>query len=159
MSIYTDLIDAVGSGKKFKVDLVNKSLWINKRQIIKEGEIVNEQDQGKELIEEDDLGIKYGYAPLSQEPWKLIKILYFEYKHSVPSKNGMYKSYFKALQSEELTDAEIAYNADRCSAQCMLEGYVLLSSLQGWLKWEHGTHWFWKSETDEELVILRQWIE
>ena len=158
MSIYTDLIDAVSSGKKFKVDLVNKSLWIDRKLTIKEGEIVNEQDQGKELISQWDLALNY-VIPLDQDVWKVIEILYHDFKHSVPSKNGMYKSYFKALQSEELTDTELAYNADRYSAQCMLEGYILLASLQGWLKWEHGTHWFWKSETDEELVVLRQWIE
>ena len=33
MSIYEDLLNAVDKGKKFKVDLINKSLWINKKQI------------------------------------------------------------------------------------------------------------------------------
>ena len=160
MSIYTELLNAVNNGSKFRVDLIKKSLWINKRQIIMEEEIVNEQDQGKELIEDHDLDEHVGYyAPLSKNPWTRISILYDKYKHSVPSKNGMKKCYFKALPVEELTDAELAYNADRNYCQAILEGYILLGSLAGWLKWEHETHWFWKSETDEELVVLKQWIK
>ena len=159
MSIYTDLINAVSNGKKFRVDLIHKSLWIDKRQIIKGGEIVNEQDQGKELIGIWNLALDYGSVPLDDDVWKVIEMLYHDFKHSVPSKNGMKKSYFKALPVDKLTDAELAYNADRSYCQAILEGYILLASLVGWLKWENGTHWFWKSETDEELVVLRQWVE
>ena len=80
MSIYTNLLDAVDNGKKFKVDLVNKSLWIDKKQIIKEGEIVHEQYKSKELIEEWDLedwGIE---MEIDKNPWKLIEFLYDKYK-------------------------------------------------------------------------------
>lgn len=158
MSIYTDLLDAVDQGKKFKVDLINKSLWINKRRIIHKGEILHEQDKSKELICEDDLGTKYGNCPLSQEAWKLIEILYFEYKHSVPSKNDRGKSYFKAMSVEELTDAELAYNANRSYMQAVLEGYILFGSLMNWIQWEFGNYWFWKGN-DPELVVLKNWIE
>lgn len=158
MSIYSELLDAVDNGKKFRVDLNNKSLWINRKQIIKEGEIVHEKDKSKDLIKEWDLALNYGCMPLDGNPWGLIEILYKDYKRSVPSKNGNKKSFFNALPVDELTDVELAYNYDRDFADAMLSGYILLASLVGWLKWEHGDHWFWQAE-DKDLVILKRWVE
>ena len=160
MSIYKDLIDAVDKGNKFKVDLINKSLWINKQQIIKEGEIVHEQDKGKDLISPRDLWDTMGWCNLLNEfHWDWIEFLYQEFKHSAPSENSNKRSYFKALSVDELTDEELAYNIDRDFGQCLIEGYILLASMQGWLKWEFGNHWFWQSETDPDLVIIRNWLE
>lgn len=158
-SIYGELLDAVDKGKRFKVDLMEKSLWINKKQIIKKGEIVNEQDQSKEFIKEYDLALEYGSFSLSNSPWEVIEVLYTEFKKSVPGEHSNRKSYFKALPVDELTDAELAYGTDRDYAQARIEGYVLLASLIGWLKWEHGTHWFYQSPSDSELIVLRNWIE
>jgi hypothetical protein len=160
MSIYRDLINAVGDGKKFKVDLIHKSLWIDKKQIIREGEIVYEQDKSKDLIKKWDLALDYGNTvPLDENHWNAIEFLYKEFKHSAPSEHSNKKSYFKALSVDELTDEELAYNIDRDFGQCLIEGYILLASLQGWLKWEHGDYWFWQSETDENLIVLRNWVE
>jgi hypothetical protein len=96
--------------------------------------------------------------PLDGSPWGLIEILYKDFKHSVPRENSNKKSYFKALPVDELTDAELAYNYDRDFMQAVLEGYILLSSLQDWLKWEHGNHWFWQAK-DKDLIILKNWVE
>lgn len=159
MSIYKDLIDAVDKGKKFKVDLINKSLWINKQQIIKEGEIVHEQDKSKDLICPKDLVCMGWENPLNENPWDWIEFLYQEFKHSAPSENSNKRSYFKALSVDELTDEELAYNIDRDFGQCLIEGYILLASMQGWLKWEFGNHWFWQSETDPDLVIIKNLVE
>ena len=153
MSIYTDLLDAVDNGKKFKVDLINKSLWINKKQII------NERDKSKELIEKwdlEDFGFQY---EIDKNPWKLIEFLYHEFKHSVPKENESKRSYFKALSVDELTDADLAFHEARDFSQAKLEGYILLGSLNGWIKWEYEDNWFWKSDEDENLVIIRNWIE
>ena len=163
MSIYAELLDAVDNGRKIKVDLINKSLWIDKRQYIREGEIVNEQNKSKELIEPNDL-CSYGWAEadkLNEEPWLWIENLYKEYKHSVPSEDGNNKSYFKALPVDELTDSELAYNLNRDFMQAVLEGYILLASLVGWLKcdWRIEKHWFWQNYDDPDLVVLRSWIE
>ena len=157
MSIYQDLLNAVEDGKKFKVDLVNKSLWIDRKLTIQEGVIIDEQNQSKELINRLDLKCINWIYPLNEYPWKWVEFLYDTYKHSVPSENNQ-RSYFKALSVDELNDNELAYNAERNYMQAILEGYILLSSLQGWLKWEHGDHWFWKAE-DKDLVVLKNWIE
>ena len=159
MSIYKDLIDAVDNGKKFKVDLINKSLWINRKQVIKEGEIVNEQDKSKDLICASDLHCIGWVESLIENPWNWIEFLYQEYKHSVPSEHSNKRSYFKALSVDELTDDELAFNIDRDFGQCLIEGYILLASLQGILKWEFGSHWFYQSQEDEDLVVLRNFVE
>lgn len=158
MSIYSELLDAVSNGSKFKVDLKNKSLWINRRKIIEKGELY-EQNQGKELIKKWDLALDYGNVPLDENPWEVIKMLYDDYKHSVPGKNSNGKSYFKALPVEELTDAELAYNNDRDYSRAQFEAYVLLASLAGWITWDWGDYWFWQDTEDKELIILREWIE
>ena len=162
MSIYKDLIDAVDNGKKFKVDLINKSLWINRKQIIKEGVIVHEQSKGKNLIEPDDLhdlhctiGLE---GSLNENPWSWIELLYKEFKYSVPKENSNKRSYFKALSVDELTEAELIFNINRDLGQALLEGYILLASLNDWLKWIHGDYWFYQSKNDENLVVLRNFI-
>lgn len=158
MSIYKELLDAVDNGKKFKVDLVDKSLWINKRQIIKKGEIVDEEDKRKEFIKKWDLALHFEAMPLNENVWDVIESLYKEFKYSVPNKHSKTACYFKALLSEELTDAQIAFNYEREFAKAMLEGYILLASLSCWIKWENDKHWFWQSESDKDLIILKEWI-
>ena len=158
MSIYTDLLDAVENGKKFKVDLVNKSLWIDRKQIIEKGEIVHEQDKSKDLIKELDLESHFKCMPLNEYPWDVIEVLYHKYKHSAPKEHSNKKSYFKALPVDELTDGDLAYGYDRNFAQCMLEAYILLGSIVGWIKWEFNDYWFWQSGNDREIVILKEWI-
>ena len=158
MSIYKDLLDAVDNGKRFKVDLVEKSLWIDKRQIIKKGEIVNEQDKIKGLIKEWDLALHFRAMKLTENPWDVIETLYKEYKHSAPDKHSNKKSYFKALPVDELTDEDLAYGYDRNFAQAMLEGYILLANLKGWLTWEYECYWFWQSSSDLECIVLNEWV-
>ena len=158
MSIYTDLLYAVNNGKKFKVDLVNKSLWIDKKQIVKEGEIVHEQDKSKDLIKEWDLEDWGMEIEIDKNPWKLIEFLYHNFKHSAPKEYSNKRSYFKALSVDELTDGDLAYGYDRNFSQAMLESYILLGSLVGWIQWEYGNHWFWQG-TDKDLVVLKSFIE
>ena len=100
----------------------------------------------------------YGWVDkLNDDPWNWIESLYYEYKHSVPSENGNKKSYFKALPVDELTDSELAYNKARDFTQAILEGYILLGSLVGWIEWEYGDCWFYQG-IDKDLVILKSYI-
>ena len=153
MSIYKELLDAADNGMKFKVDLINKSLWINKKQLIREGEIIYGSYY---FIEPNDLALQFAVTA-DNEPWNIVEMLYKEFKHSVPGKH-VEKSYFKALSTDELTDHELATNYDRHFANAMLTGYILLASLQGWLTWQNTEHWFWQGN-DKDLVVLRNWIE
>lgn len=157
MSIYTELLDAVDNGKKFKVDLVNKSLWIDRKQIIEKGEIVHDEYKSKDLINECDLFLHFAGSPLNEGTWSWIEFLYNEYKYSAPSKNSNKKSYFKALPVEELSDSDLAYGSDRDYSQAMLEGYILLGSIVGWIQWKNDNYWFWQGD-DKELIVLKEWI-
>lgn len=156
MSIYYDLINAVDKGKKFKIDLKNKSLLINKKEIIKEGVLINDKET---LIESNDLYCTGWELNLNENPWDIVEFLYQKYKHSVPKeKSKGSKSYFKGLDIDDLSDEEIAFNINRDLGQAILEGYLLCASLIGWLKWEEKEHWFWQCSNDKELVILKDWI-
>lgn len=141
MSIYSDLLERVERGAKYKIDLVQKTLKIDGKEIMLEGNLIDETD-----------------VNLSFDPWEILEMLYTQYKRSVPSErhNGN-RSYFKALSVEELTDNEIAFNASRNYCQAQLEGYVLLGSLKGWLTWQNEKHWFWQGN-DKQLVVLKEWI-
>ncbi len=141
-SIYSELLERVDKGAKFKIDLVQKTLKIDGKEIVLEGN----------LIEKGEL-IHMGIMPSS--PIEILEQLYANYKRSVPSShhNGN-KPYFKADSIEDLTDDEIAFNWNRNFAQAAIEGYVLL----GGLIWTDDKHWFWQSENYPELVVLSEWI-
>ena len=44
MSVYKMLIESVQNGNRFKIDLIKESLWINKKQIIMEGNVIDERN-------------------------------------------------------------------------------------------------------------------
>ena len=142
MSIYRDLLERVDRGAKFNINLVEKTLKIDGKEIVLVGT----------LIEKDDL-IRIGITPSNSI--EIIEQLYANYKRSVPSAhhNGN-KPYFKADNVEDLNDEEIAFNWNRNCAQAALEGYILL----GGLIWGNDDHWFWQSESYPSLVVLREWI-
>lgn len=139
MSIYETLLERVESGKSFRIDLKKKSLWIGKKNYIKEGEVLVDED----LINEEG-------------SWERVSELYEQFKHSVPHE-GDKEGYFVGLTVDELTDGELAFNVSRRYAQAALEGYVLLAGLKGVLQWKKNEHWFWQGD-DKELIVLKEWI-
>lgn len=157
MSIYMDLLNATKEGRRFKVDLTNKSLWIDRKPIIEKGVVLINANN---LIEPRDSAwfCSEQEKPFNEHPWDWVEGLYHMYKHSVPGGHSNCKVYFKALPVDELSDVELAYNPERDFMQAALEGYILLASLQGWLQWQNETHWFWQCQNDKELVVLKDWI-
>lgn len=101
---------------------------------------------------------KHGFT-LSTEPISFQKIeeLYQIYKHSVPD-DVHRKTYFKALAYEEMTDHDLTYGANREKSRTDLELTLLAGILNGSLTWPDATKWFWQSETDKDLVLLREWF-
>lgn len=142
MSIYNDLLDRVEKGAKFNINLVEKTLKIDGKEVVLKGCMIDNNDL-------DKIGIT------SDNSIEIIEQLYAKYKRSVPSThhNGS-KPYFHCDSVEELTDEEIAFNWNRGFAQAALEGYILL----GGLLWTNDEHWFWQSKVFSELVILKEWI-
>jgi hypothetical protein len=146
MSIYSYLLDRVSQGAKFNINLVEKILKIDGKEIVLEGNLIDE-DNMKFLCISD------------LSPWEQVEYLYKKYKRSVPSThNNGNKPYFKADSIDDLTDDEIAFNGVRNWCQAVLEGFMLLAGLSGWLKFENENHWFWQSKVFPELVVLKEWI-
>ena len=82
-----------------------------------------------------------------------LEAAYATYKHSIPSEKTMHRtSRFYALPESELSDDDMLYGVRREDAERALE-----NALKGFAMPE-GAGWFWKSENDPDLVVLRQWV-
>ncbi len=146
-NIYQNAIRAVEQGANFKVDFHSRSLKINGRHIIKNG------------VYEGELGVP---GCSGNDFLARVEELYHGYKHSVPTERSESRrcSYFLPLHESDLDDGDMLYGQRRDKAQIALELYVLCQILGG-LEWEPDTmgKWFWRSKTEEDLVILRSWVE
>ena len=84
-----------------------------------------------------------------------IEELYDIYKHSIPSEKTMHRtSRFKALPESELTDDDMLYGVPREQAEKDLE-----NALKGFVMPEDAGTYFWQSEKDRDLVVLRSWAK
>lgn len=168
-SIYSKLIEKTSKGVWLRCDLKKKNLWIGRKQYVKGGECT---DENLSFINEDDLlaiipMVKYEYEDGMKElfskitienSWDIVDVLYNIYRWSVPSAKVKDSSYFKAADSSELNEAQLAYGIKRVEAKAILEGYVLLASIQGLLVWQNEKHWFWQSSINKELIVLKEWV-
>lgn len=149
MSVYLDLLHAVNCGKKYRINLKEKTLKIDGKEIV--------LDDRTDLIDRTDLVNLHIYK--TNDPWEVLEQLYAKYKRSAPSAHYQgNKPYFKATDVEELDDNEIAFNEARNLMQSAIEGYVLLAGLSGLLKWQNDDHWFWQSSNFRELIVLKEWV-
>lgn len=146
-NIYQEAVRAVENGARFTIDFRSRSLKLNDKHIIQDGQY------------EGELGVPHCSG---DEFFTSVEELYRRYKHSIPSERSQSKShrYFTALPEKSLEDEAMLYGERRDKAQIELELYVLCQILGG-LEWNPETmgKWFWKSETDKDLVILRNWVE
>lgn len=146
MSIYNEVLDAVRNGKKFRVNLKEKSLKVDGKFIIERGEYDNE----KELIHIGDCTLS---------AITMLEDLYEQYRTSVPSSTVLgSQSYFKALEVDELTDYDLVNNIGRNEAQASLELYILCNREQLFKEmFEGNSKWFWQGK-DKSLIVLREWL-
>lgn len=151
MTIYEELTKRVSEGESFYVNFKNRSLKIGKKFIIADGVY----DSERELI-------KFQFNDINTI-LEMIEDLYRIYKTSLPSERSESKrrTYFKALNTEEMTDEQLMFGDRREMAQARLEGFILCMIVNGKFKWNEQTmgKWFWQSKTDSSLVILRDWVE
>ena len=151
MSIYLELLERVCGGESFHIDFEKRNMKVGNDYLIKEGEF----DESKELIiGSDDM----------QTILNKIEGLYKEYKYSLPSERSDNKrrKYFKALPMEEITDEQLIAAERREFSQAVLEGYVLCMIVSRQLVWDENVmqgKWFWQSQNDPDLIILRSWVE
>lgn len=131
-----ELEKRVEDGAKFRINFEKRTLCIDGKQIDVSGA---EQDFSFERLEN----------------------LYRRYQHSVPGeRDDSRKNYFLALKEEELSDNDMLFGERRQTAKFRLELYVLLAIVSGALTWDESWgKWFWQSESNRPLVILRSWVE
>ena len=151
MSIYLELIERVSNGESFHIDFEKRNLRVSKDYLIKDGEF----DTGKELISGS-----YDIKTILS----IIEELYKVYKYSLPSERSDNKrrKYFKALPIEEITDEQLMVAERRECSQAALEGFVLCMIVSGQLVWDEDVmqgKWFYESQEDPDLVLLKNWIE
>lgn len=151
MTIYEELIKRVGEGESFYVNFKNRSLKIGKKFIIADGLY----DDERTLYTTSELEMS--------DVLSYIEMLYKNYKYSLPSERSDSKRrvYFKALPVDKLTDAQMATGERREVARAKLEGFILCMIVNGFFVWNEDEmgKWFYQSQNDPDLVILRNWIE
>lgn len=142
---YSELREKVERGARFTIDFKKRTLRVNGKAV--------------------DISItrEFSFDDMSaNDILREIEEYYESYKRSVPSERSekRQRNYFKALPYEQLTDKELCYGMHRETARFELEFYVLAAIISGAFTWQDdwGT-WFWQSDTDKDLVILREWIE
>jgi hypothetical protein len=142
---YDEIINAVENGAKFTINFQKRTCRVN-------GKIVmSEEDKPKDTPYLTHAVVLFA-----------IEQRYKAYKYSVPSERSEShrRYYFKALPEKELSDEDMMYGERREVARCKLELYILIQLLRGNLAWENRWgRWFWRSENDRDLIILRDWIE
>ena len=134
----------VSNGAKFHVDFKTRSLKLNGEYIVKDGvtEFVTDR-----------------YVP--ENFLYHVEDFYAACKHSIPSERSESrgKHYFKTTSERYLPDDDMMYGIGRELALAQLEVYILCCILEGMVWNESWGKWFWQSENDKDLVLLREWIE
>lgn len=141
-TIYESVLEKVEMGARFKVDLQKRSLKVNNKYVINEGQY------------EGDLGVIID----SQEDFvNKMEELYTNYRYSIPSERDSSNpsQYFVALPEDELEDDDMLYGARRSKTQCALELYLLCQIILGFQPDFPG--FFWQSKQVKGLVILKEW--
>ena len=148
MSVYANLIHAAECGRKYRINLKDKTLKIDGKDILLTDDLIDVCDMSMlNLTEQTD------------DSWSVVEQLYTKYKKSAPSARYYgNKPYFHPDDVEDLTDDEIAFNEPRNWCQAKLEGFVLLAGISGMLEWKNENHWFWQSKTEPQCIELKEWI-
>ena len=151
MSIYLELLERVCGGESFHINFEKRNMKVGNDYLIKDGEF----DESKELIA-DSCDMKTILNKIEE--------LYKEYRYSLPSERSDNKrrKYFKSLPMEEMTDEQLMTAERREFSQAVLEGFVLCMIVSGQLVWDEeimNGKWFWQSDIEPDLVVLRSWVE
>jgi hypothetical protein len=154
LPIYVELVERVDSGETFSIDFEKRSMKVGKEYLVKNGEY----DKSREVFDMGHREIYDLYSALH-----MIRMLYQNYKYSLPSErsDSKRKKYFKALSIEEIPDDKLLIAERRETAQARLEGFILCAIITDQLKWNEEImgKWFYQSEKDPDLVLLKSWIE
>ena len=150
MSIFLKGLERVENGERFHIDFEQRTMKIGQDKVIDNGEYDTSQVLYDEKIDSPRTLLNK------------VRELYIAYRFSLPSERNDKKrrKYFKALPIDEITDEQLIYGARREVAQYMLEAFILCAVLNGDFVWDDEIHgkWFYKDKTEQDLVILKNWI-
>ena len=154
MSIYLELLERVSNGESFHIDFEKRNMKVGNDYLIKDGKC----DESKRIFKLCD------NCNNIKTILDRIELLYKSYKYSLPSERSDNKrrKYFKALPMEEITDEQLMTAERREFSRAALEGFVLCMIVSGQLVWDEeimNGKWFWQSNDDPDLVLLRSWVE
>ena len=153
MTIFEELVIRVSEGESFNISFEKRTMKVGKEYLIKNGEY----DTTRPLFN------RPGDPATMELIVKTIENLYKRYKYSLPSERSDSKrrTYFKALPIEDIPDERLFEANKRELAKAKLEGFVLCIILEGNFVWDELTNgkWFWQSDNDKDLIILKKWIE
>ena len=155
MSIYEELLKRVSEGESFNINFEKRNMKVGNDYLVKDGEF----DEKRELLGEW-FGNMHNLTDLLFE----LEVLYRVYKYSLPSERSDNKrrKYFKALPIEEITDEQLMTAERREYSRAVLEGFVLCMIVSGQLVWDEeimNGKWFWQSDIEPDLIVLRSWVE
>jgi len=154
LPIYVELVARVDNGEPFSIDFEKRSMKVGKEYLIKNGEY----DTSREVF---DMMHRDIYS--LQVALHMLRELYKNYKYSLPSErsDSKRKKYFKALPIEKIPDDKLLIAGRRETMQAALEGFVLCAIITDQFKWDEKImgKWFYQSESDPDLVLLRSWVE
>ena len=149
-NIFQTGLERVCNGEEFHIDFEQRTLKVGQHKLIEGGEY----DVSKILYNE-----KFDNP---QSLLDRVRELYVAYKFSLPSERSDKKrrKYFKALSSDELTDAQLICGVQREIAQYMVEAFILCAILNEDFVWDEKTHgkWFYQDPLEPDLVIRKIWI-
>lgn len=92
------------------------------------------------------------------DPFAEVEKLYAQFKRSVPGKSEqLSKGCFKACSSDSLDYEELVSGMPRMEARLLLEGFIVLASSAGILRWKNQAHFYWQG-ADRDLILYREWI-
>lgn len=150
MSIFMKGLEQVENGERFHINFEQRTMKIGQHKVIDNGSY----DMSQTLYDEE-----------FDNPISLlnkVRELYITYKFSLPSERSdkKRKKYFKALLIDELTDEQLLYGTRREIAQYMLESFILCAILKSDFVWNDEIHgkWFYQDKLEQDLVILKNWI-
>lgn len=154
MNLYKELLTAVQNGGRFKIDFSRRTLSVNGKQILSKGAPVS----SKYTLDFDSKEV-----PL-QVTLRKIERAYSAYRHSIPGEKDNRRTYFYAPPYYHLDKDEQLLGESRNVARFRLEFRVLMALISGRLYWDPVTmgekcSWFWRSDNEPELIILRAWIK
>lgn len=149
-TVQVEFMERVQNGEPFMIDLEKKTMRVGNTYLIKEGVHDNE----RKLLDKNEFINDYNIMDV-------LETMYAIYKYSYPSEaeTKRKRNYFKALTADEMTDEQMVNGEDRTIARGLLEAFVLVSSLNGDLKWNpKWGSWYYQGK-DKDFILLKKWID